>query len=390
MRYKLLGRSGLRVSELCLGAMTFGTEWGWGASLDESHAMFDAFIGAGGNFVDTANMYTNGTSEQYVGQFIRPARDSIVLATKYTVSTNPSDPNAPGNHRKNMVQSLEASLKRLGTHYVDLYWVHAWDALTPVDEILRGLDDLVRAGKILYIGISDTPAWQVSRANMLATVRGWSTFVALQIPYSLIERTCERELLPMARELDLAVTPWGLLGGGILSGKYNPHQAKTPQPSDARLAQHDIFNVLNDRNIQIAQETAAIAKEIGESPSQVAINWVRQQAFDNGGVIVPILGARNVAHLRDNIECLEFTLDRGQMDRLTAVSQIDMGFPQDFLNHTKAIFLGEKYPLIDDHRHGAIAASKSGAVNDQATPGAGQRDVRQATPPGTGARQRNA
>jgi aryl-alcohol dehydrogenase-like predicted oxidoreductase len=198
MRYKLLGKSGLRVSELALGTMTFGEEWGWGASKEESRHIFEAYVAAGGNFIDTANRYTEGTSEKFVGEFVAPERDKFVVATKYTLFMRRNDPNAAGNQRKNMVQSLEASLKRLGTDYVDLYWVHAWDFMTPVEEVLRALDDMVRAGKILYVGISDTPAWVVSQANMLAELRGWTRFVGLQLPYSLIERTPERELLPMA------------------------------------------------------------------------------------------------------------------------------------------------------------------------------------------------
>nr|HMQ54595.1 aldo/keto reductase [Anaerolineae bacterium] len=221
MRYKLLGRSGLRVSELALGTMTFGEEWGWGASKEESKKIFDAYAEAGGNFVDTANRYTEGTSEKFVGDFIAADREHFVVATKYTLFMRRDDPNFSGNHRKNMVQALEASLKRLKTDYVDLYWVHAWDYTTPVEEVMRGLDDLVRSGKVLYIGISDTPAWIVSQANTMADLRGWSRFVGLQLRYSLIDRTVERELLPMARALDLGVTPWSVLGSGVLTGKYN-------------------------------------------------------------------------------------------------------------------------------------------------------------------------
>ncbi|MFC1662135.1 aldo/keto reductase, partial [Gemmatimonadota bacterium] len=179
MRYKLLGRSGLRVSELGLGTMTFGEEWGWGASKKESQRIFDAYATAGGNFVDTANRYTEGTSERFVGEFVAADRGHFVVATKYTLFNREGDPNAAGNHRKNMVQSLEASLRRLKTDYIDLLWVHAWDFMTPVDEVMRGLDDLVRAGKVLYVGISDTPAWIVSQANTLADLRGWTPFVAL-------------------------------------------------------------------------------------------------------------------------------------------------------------------------------------------------------------------
>src|SRR3989304_5844190 len=196
MRYKLLGRSGLRVSDLCLGAMTFGDEWGWGASKEESRRMFEVFAEAGGNFIDTANYYTNGTGERFVGEFVASERERFVIATKYTLNMRPDDPNGGGNHRKNLVQSLEASLARLRTDYIDLYWV--------------------RAGKALYVGISDPPAWVVARANTFADWKGWTPFVGLQIPYSLIERTPERDLLPMAEALDLAVPPWGTLGGGVL------------------------------------------------------------------------------------------------------------------------------------------------------------------------------
>src|SRR5258708_4363151 len=218
MRFKLLGNSGLRVSELCLGTMTFGEDWGWGSSKEESRQVYDAFIEAGGNFIDTANIYTNGTSERLLGEFIADARARIVLATKYTNSAAVNDANSGGNHRKNMVQALEASLKRLKTDYIDLYWLHIWDSLTPIEETMRAFDDLVRAGKILYAGISDAPAWVVSRANTLAELRGWTPFVGLQIEYSLIERTPERDLLPMARALDIGVTAWSPLAGGVLTG----------------------------------------------------------------------------------------------------------------------------------------------------------------------------
>ena len=227
MKYKLLGKSGLRVSELCLGTMTFGEDWGWGASKDESRAVFEAFAAAGGTLIDTANMYTNGSSETITGELISSDRDRYVLATKYTFPDNPTspanagNPNAAGNQRKNLMRSVEGSLKRLGTDYIDLLWLHAWDFMTPVDEVMRGLDDLVSAGKIGYIGISDAPAWVVSQANTLAEWRGWTPFVALQIEYSLIERTPERDLLPMAKAFGLTVTPWSPLGQGVLTGKYN-------------------------------------------------------------------------------------------------------------------------------------------------------------------------
>src|SRR5918996_4783286 len=219
--YRLLGRSGLRVSPLALGTMTFGTEWGWGADRDEARRIFDLYVDRGGNFVDTANQYTNGTAERFVGEFARGRRDELVIATKYTVTSRPADPNASGNHRKSMVASVEASLERLQTDYIDLLYLHIWDGVTPVEEILRAMDDLVRAGKVLYVGISDTPAWQVSRMQAIADLRGWSPLVALQIEYSLIERTVERDLIPMAWEMGLGVVPWSPLASGVLTGKYS-------------------------------------------------------------------------------------------------------------------------------------------------------------------------
>lgn len=342
MRFKLLGRSGLRVSELCLGTMTFGEDWGWGASRTESKKIFDAYAGAGGNFIDTANRYTEGTSEKFVGEFVSSDREHFVLATKYTLFNRKDDPNASGNHKKNMVQSLEASLRRMKTDYVDLFWVHAWDFITPVEEVMRGLDDLVRAGKILYIGISDTPAWVVSRANTMADLRGWSSFAALQIQYSLVERTPERDLLPMAREMEIAVTPWGILGSGVLTGKFN----KQKKQESTRLAEDS--PKLSDRNLKIAEEVVAIAKELKREPSQVAINWLRQRP----GIIIPIIGARRLDQLRSNLTCLDFELTHAQVSRLDLVSRIELGFPHDFLANPPIVDLvfGGTYEKIDNHR----------------------------------------
>ncbi|NWF67873.1 MAG: aldo/keto reductase [Chloroflexi bacterium] len=344
MRYKLLGRSGLRVSELALGTMTFGENWGWGASKDESRAMFEAFAEAGGNFIDTANRYTDGTSEEFVGEFVKGDREAFVVASKYSLFTRRHSANDGGNQRKNLVQSVEGSLKRLSMDYIDLLWLHAWDGMTPVEEIMRSLDDLVRAGKILYVAISDTPAWQVSRANMLAELRGWTPFVALQIEYSLIMRDAERDLLPMANELELAVTPWGILGGGVLTGKYNkpdanePKRMNSPQPRTSAA------------NLRIAAEVVAIAEEIGRPASQVATNWVRQQGLKVP--MIPIIGARSVKQVRDNLACLEFALTREQMARLDAISQIPLGFPHDFLSSggVRDVTFGGYYERIDNHR----------------------------------------
>jgi len=339
MKYKLLGKSGLRVSELVLGTMTFGEEWGWGSNLEESKVVFDTFANAGGNFIDTANRYTEGTSEKFVGDFISSDRDHFVVATKYTLYIRKDDPNFSGNHRKNMMRSLDESLKRLKTDYIDLYWVHAWDYTTPEEEILRALDDMVRAGKILYIGISDTPAWIVSRMNAIAELRGWTQFVALQIKYSLLERTVERELLPMARKLDLAVTPWAVIGGGILSGKYNKNKNE-----EGRAQLH---KSLKEDHLKVADEVIKIAEEVGCSPSQVAINWVRQQP----GIIIPIVGAKTEAQLKDNLDCLKFNLTDEQIAKLNEASKIDLGFPHSFLSsdNIRDLVFGGTYNKIDNH-----------------------------------------
>jgi aryl-alcohol dehydrogenase-like predicted oxidoreductase len=228
MRYRLLGDSGLRVSEAALGTMTFGDDWGWGAAKDEARNVYDSFREAGGNFIDIANVYTNGTSESLLGEFMQGHRASVVMATKYTNAAPGTDPNAAGNHRKSMMQAVEASLKRLRTDYIDLYWVHIWDQVTPVEEVMRGLDDLVREGKVLYVGISDAPAWWIAQANTLAYLRGWSPFIGLQIEYSLIERTVERELIPMAKVLNLGLTGWSPLANGVLTGKYHGDGSSEP------------------------------------------------------------------------------------------------------------------------------------------------------------------
>ncbi len=319
MRYRLMGRSGLRVSEVSLGTMTFGKDWGFGSDKSMCQQVYSKFRNVGGNFIDTANYYTGGTSETLLGEMMQGHRDEVVLATKYSLTMNRNDINGSGNHRKNMVRSIEASLKRLQTDYIDLFWLHVWDFMTPIDELMRGLDDLVRSGKVLYIGISDTPAWVVSRAQMLAELRGWSPFIGLQVEYSLAERTVERELLPMARELDLGVTAWGPLAGGILSGKYT---AANPEPK--RYGERGITQA--ERHAAIIHEVQRIAIEMGRPPAQIALNWLRQQP----GVIIPILGARTLEQLSTNIACINFELSLEQMARLDHVSRIELGFPHEF------------------------------------------------------------
>ena len=337
MRYKLLGRSGLRVSELCLGTMTFGDDWGWGAPKEESRKMFDAFAEAGGNFIDTANNYTNGTSEKFVGEFIVSDRDHFVVATKYTLSERPEDPNFGGNHRKNMFRSVEGSLKRLNTDHIDLLWLHMWDGVTPVEEVMRALDDFVRAGKVLYVGISDTPAWVVSQANTIADLRGWSRLVAYQGEYSLASRAPERDIMPMTHALDMAFTPWGILEGGEMTGKYN-----TPSEEPKR------SNDTNPRIKALAAELMSLAEEIGRTPSQIAINWVRQQPY----LVSPILGARSEKHIIDNMGCLDFELTPEQIARLSNASPIDLGFPHSFLgsDHVRGLIFGKTFSQIDNHR----------------------------------------
>jgi len=320
MNYKLLGNSGLRVSELCLGTMTFGTQWGWGADEKECQKIFDAYVDAGGNFIDTANKYTNGTSEKYVGNFIKKERDHFVVATKYTLSTKDGDPNRSGSHRKNLVHSVEASLKRLDTGFIDLLWVHAWDPLTPMTEVMRALDDLVKQGKILHVGISDTPAWVISRANAIAEAHGWTPFSALQAQYSLIERTSERDLIPMSQALGITTLAWGPLAAGILTGKYN----KDPQ-SQGRASKLD---TRTQRNLKIADTVLKVAEKIKASPAQVALSWLLQQP----GNIIPILGARSEKQLQDNLGCLTLTLNKKELDTLNKASEIELGFPHDFLN----------------------------------------------------------
>jgi aryl-alcohol dehydrogenase-like predicted oxidoreductase len=316
MRYKLLGRSGLRVSELALGTMTFGPEWGWGADADESRRIFEHYDAAGGNFVDTANNYTDGTSETLVGEFTYADRERWVIATKYTLTVDPSDPNAGGNHRKSLVRSLEQSLRRLRTDYVDLLWLHMRDATTPIEEAVRALDDQVRLGKVLYVGISDSPAWVAAQANAIADLRGWSPFVALQIPYSVAEREPERELLPMAASLGLAVVPWGVLGAGILTGKP-PAERRWPEDR------------VGEQTEQLVQRLRAIAAARGATPAQVAIAWLLR----SGGppTVVPIVGARTGSQMLENLGALALELTADERRGLDEAGAPELGFPRSFL-----------------------------------------------------------
>jgi aryl-alcohol dehydrogenase-like predicted oxidoreductase len=327
MRYRLLGNSGLRVSEAALGTMTFGEEWGWGAAKDEARKVYDAFRDSGGNFIDTANLYTNGESESFLGEFMKDHRESVVLATKYTNAAPGSDPNAAGNQRKNMVQAVEASLKRLQTDYIDLYWVHIWDQLTPVEEVMRGLDDLVRAGKVLYVGISDAPAWWIAQANTLASLRGWSPFIGLQIEYSLIERTVERELIPMAKALNISVTAWSPLAGGVLTGKYHGQVSSDQKGEPGRMSGEMMKDFLPEqqRADRVVAAVKSVADEAGRSLAQVALAWLRSRPVP----VIPIIGARKLSQLQDNLASFELTLSSDQIKMLDEASLIELGFPYD-------------------------------------------------------------
>jgi aryl-alcohol dehydrogenase-like predicted oxidoreductase len=324
MRYRLLGNSGLRVSEAALGTMTFGDDWGWGSAQDEARKVYDAFREAGGNFIDTANMYTNRTSESFLGEFMKGHRHSVVMATKYTNAVPGMDPNAAGNHRKNMVQAVEASLKRLKTDYIDLHWVHIWDQITPVEEIMRGLDDLVRAGKVLYVGISDAPAWWIAQANTLAHVRGWSPFIGLQIEYSLTERTIERELIPMAKALNLGLTAWSPLANGVLTGKYHGHGSSEPGRMSSDMMKP--FLPEQQRTDRIVAAVKTVSDELGRSLAQVALAWLRYRPVP----VIPIIGARKLSQLQDNLASFDLTLSADQLTTLDEASRIDLGFPHDF------------------------------------------------------------
>jgi aryl-alcohol dehydrogenase-like predicted oxidoreductase len=328
MNYQLLGRSGLRVSDLCLGAMTFGEEWGWGAPKEEAKKIYDAFREAGGNFVDTANVYTNGSSERFVGEFITSHRGEVVLATKYTNANPGNDANAGGNQRKNMVQAVEASLKRLGTDYIDLYWLHTWDQITPVEEVMRAFDDLVRAGKVLYIGISNASAWVVAKSNTLAELRGWTRYVGLQIEYSLLERTVERELIPLARDQGMTVLAWSPLRSGILTGKYLPEN-KGAGSKESRLNTEMMkeFASITEAGHQTVREVLAIAKELGATAAQVALAWLRHRSVP----VIPIIGARKLTQLEDNLKSFDITFSPDQLRRLDQVSAVPMGYPLDLL-----------------------------------------------------------
>jgi aryl-alcohol dehydrogenase-like predicted oxidoreductase len=316
--------------------MGFGKEWNWGADKETSLKILDTFANNGGNFIDTANRYTEGTSEKIIGEFIHSNRDNFIVATKYSLHDNLTNVNASGNNRKNMMRSVEESLKRLNTDFIDLFYLHIWDNLTPMDEVLRGLDDLVKQGKVNYIGISDTPAWLVSQAQTMAELMGWSRFVALQVEYSLLQRTPERELIPMAKHYNLTVTPWAPLAGGALTGKYTKGDKGRLPPESKRL---------NERAIKITEEVIALANELNVQPSSVALKWTMQQGFS----CIPIIGATKPEQFIENLKCLDVTLSNEHINRLNQVSKIELGFPGDFFleDGVKNVLYGGFFDRID-------------------------------------------
>ncbi len=343
MKYRLLGNSGLRVAEMSLGTMAFGEDWGWGSGKDDAREIYETYREAGGNFIDTANVYTDGSSETMVGEFIQGHRQEVVLATKYTNAAPCKDPNAGGNHRKNMVQALEASLRRLKTDYIDLYWLHIWDRMTPVEEVVRAFDDLVRQGKVLYIGVSDAPAWWIAQANTIADLRGWTQFVGLQIEYSLVERTVERELIPMAKAFKLGLAAWSPLGGGLLSGKYHSGNKSEARYSDESMQQ---FLRKGEQADRIVATLKKISEETGRSQAQVALAWLRYRDIP----VIPIIGARRISQLQDNLASLTLDLTPEQVLALNQASAIELGFPHDFyqIEMVKALVYGGMHDRILD------------------------------------------
>jgi aryl-alcohol dehydrogenase-like predicted oxidoreductase len=324
MQYKLLGRSGLRVSELCLGCATFGTNWGpIGSDRRESRRIFDAFADAGGNFLDTSNRYQEGQSEEFLGEFLQQNRDQFVVATKYSLGdggTPGTDPNGCGNHRKNMMRSVEGSLRRLRTDYIDLLWIHIWDYTTPIEEVMRGLDDLVRQGKVHYVGASNFPAWWLARANTLAEFHSWSPLVATQVEYAITERSCEPEFLPFAHEMDVALVCWSPLGGGVCSGKYNRRGGKEQLQrlaDEIEPAKRHFWHQITKRNLKIMDGVVAVADRIGRTPAQVSLRWLMQQKV----VCVPIFSARTLEQAKEDLRAADFSLGDDQMRELTQVSQ---------------------------------------------------------------------
>jgi aryl-alcohol dehydrogenase-like predicted oxidoreductase len=330
MKYKLLGHSALRVSELSLGAMTFGEETGMGSSEDVCKTVYDAYVEQGGNFIDTANIYTLGTSERMLAEFIRSNREALVLASKYSMTTDGTNLNAGGNHRKNLVQSLENSLQRLDTDFIDLYWVHGWDQVTPVADVMRALDDMVRAGKILHVGISNAPAWYIAEANAIARERGLTPFTAMQVHYNLVERGIEADYFDLAKAQNMAILAWSPLAGGLLSGKFTAPEGSVDL-SDTRLKNTPWGGAfLVEDRLAIARGLGELAAEMNVSSSQLALAWLMQRPH---GDVIPIVGARKLEQLQDNLGCLDITLNTAQQATLEALNPLPLAYPHSLLNN---------------------------------------------------------
>jgi aryl-alcohol dehydrogenase-like predicted oxidoreductase len=331
--YVTLGSSGLRVSPFCLGTMTFGEDWGWGSSPAESEAILAEYLERGGNFIDTANIYTLGHSEKIIGDFFAARKDRrhrSVIATKFVGNLHVGDPNGGGAGRKAMVEQCEASLRRLQTDYIDLYWIHTWDRNTPIEETMRALDDLVASGKIRYIGISDTPAWKVAQAQTMAQFRGWNRIIAMQVEYSLLERTAEGELIPMAEELGIGVMPWSPLKNGWLSGKYTRENAQAVKSDRAALV-----GMPGEKEFPVIDVLGAVAAELEVSPAAVALAWVHNRR----GVASTIVGARRIDQLRTNLSALDLELTAAQIAMLDEVSKPALNFPADINAHLSPSFI---------------------------------------------------
>ncbi|MEM9092423.1 MAG: aldo/keto reductase [Cyanobacteria bacterium P01_F01_bin.53] len=339
MDYYTLGNTGLRVSRLALGTMTFGDDWGWGADAENSRQLFDTYLDAGGNFIDTADLYTNGNSEKMLGQFIkdRGVRDKVAIATKFSYNADPGNPNAGGNGRKNIIRAVEGSLQRLGTDYIDLYILHTWDQITPAEEVVRTLDDLVRSGKVRYVGLSDTPAWYAAQAQTIAKERHLEPMSALQLEYSLAERNIEFEYVPLAQTLGAGIMVWSPLASGLLSGKYRPSQGASTAGAEGagRLASladsgNPAFNKFTEKNWEIVAVLENVANELGRSMAQVAVNWV----VNRPGVASVLVGATKLHQLEDNLGALEFEIPAELQQRLETVSQPETRFPYTFFEPT--------------------------------------------------------
>jgi aryl-alcohol dehydrogenase-like predicted oxidoreductase len=328
--YVLLGRSGLRVSRFCLGTMTFGTEWGWGNAEETSRQIFNRYLDSGSNFIDTADGYTNGTSETLIGKFLkdRGGRDRVVVATKFGFGREQGNPNAGGNGRKNIYSALETSLRRLQTDYIDLYWLHNWDTFTPADELMASLNDVVRSGKVRYIGFSNCPGWYLGRAQTIAELRGYERIIALQLEYSLVQREIEKEHVPAAVELGIGITPWSPLASGLLTGRYNG--AGAGFSGEGRLQavkEHPALGTaISERSWRIAGELVNVAKQIGRSPAQVALNWVTNRP----AVSSTIIGATKLQQLDDNLASLDFTIPAELSKRLDEISKPEITYPYYF------------------------------------------------------------